>query len=282
MRAKELHDAPLEERVAVERGIWDRVRDETFRDKSLLESTRSTYEELFTAYPEYRYVYDFFGPSVAGKRVLEVGCGSGVLSVALAVSGARVTAVDVSASGLRVTRERAAHYGVSDRVETVESAAEELDFPERTFDFFVGKSVVHHLIIDEAMPRLYRFLAPGGRGAIFEPQGNPLLDFARARLPYPGKVDEEHGTDEFFTRATIARIIEHFDYGEFREFRLLGMLQKFIPGRGQGFEARRTQEERCRRFRRLVDPIDEALFRVAPPLRRLAQVVVLRVGRCAS
>jgi ubiquinone/menaquinone biosynthesis C-methylase UbiE len=281
-RSKDLHDASLEERVAVEQRLWDRVRDETFQDASLLNLTYPTYEAFFTAYPEYRYVHEWFGPAVAGKRVLEVGCGSGVTTVALANSGAHVTAVDVSASGLRVTRERAAHYGVADRVETIQGPAERLDFPDGSFDLFFAKSVVHHLIIDEVMPRVYRFLTSGGRGAMVEPQSNPVLDFAREHLPYPGKVGEEHGTDEFFTREMIARILGHFDRGEFQTFRLLGMLQQFIPARGAGFAGRQRQETRTRRFRQLVDPVDAFLFRVAPPLARLAQYVVLRFEKRAG
>ena len=281
-RAKDLHDAPLEERVAIEQQLWDRVRDETFADKSLLNLTYPTYEAFFTAYPEYRHVHAWFGPSVAGKRILEVGCGPGVVSVALANSGAHVTAVDVSASGLRVTRERAAHYGVADRVDTIEDAAERLEFPDGTFDLFFAKSVVHHLIIDDVMPRVYRFLKPGGRGAIIEPQSNPILDFAREHLPYPGKVGDEHGTDEFFTPAMIAQILGHFDGGDVQAFRLVGMLQKFIPGRGTGFEGRQRHEARTRRFRRLTDPLDDLLCRVAPPLARLAQYVVLRFEKRAA
>ncbi len=276
---KDLHDAPLDERVAAEQRIWDRVRDETFADTSLLNLTYPTYEAFFTAYPEYHYVYDFFGPSVAGRRVLELGCGPGVVTVALANSGAHVTAVDVSASGLRVTRERAEHYGVSDRVRTLQAPAEQLDFPEHSFDLFFAKSVVHHLLIDDVMPRVYRFLVPGGRGAIVEPQSNPVLDFAREHLPYPGKIADEHGTDEFFTRAMIERIIGHFDAGEYRAFRLVSMLQKFVPGRGVGFAGRQRHEARVRAVRRLTDPLDDLLFRVAPPLQRLAQYVALRLER---
>jgi ubiquinone/menaquinone biosynthesis C-methylase UbiE len=277
---RDMHDAPLEERVAVEQRIWDRERDRTFADPSMLQLTYPSYEAFFGAYPEYRYVMEFFGPSVDGKRVLEVGCGAGVVSVALALSGARVTAVDVSASGLRVTDERARHYGVADRVETLQCPAERLSFPDGSFDLFLAKSVVHHLLIDEVMPLVYRFLVPGGRGAIIEPQGNPVLDFAREHLPYPGKVAEgEHGTDEFFTPQTVARILGHFDYGESRAFRLVGMLQNLVGMRGKGYEARRRQEERIRSLRAISDPIDDTLFRLLPPLQRLAQLVVLRFGK---
>ena len=281
MRRKEIHSAPLAERVAVEQRIWDGINDEMFADPTLLELTHPTYESFFTAYPEYRWAYDYLGPSIAGRRVLELGCGTGVLSVALAASGASVTAVDVSASSLRVTEKRAHHFGVGDRVTCIQSAAELLDFPDGSFDIFLAKSVVHHLIIDDVMPRIYRFLAPGGRGVIVEPQSNPVLDFAREHLPYPGKESDEHGTDEFFTRAMIERIIGHFDEGEFREFRLLGMFEKLITGSGDGFEARKSRERRVRRYRGIVDPIDAALFRLLPPLRRLAQMVVIRLGRAA-
>jgi hypothetical protein len=200
--------------------------------------------------------------------------------VALALSGAQVTAVDVSASGLRVTRERADHYGVGDRVTTLQCPAERLEFPPASFDLFLAKSVVHHLIIDDVMPLVFRFLAPGGRGAIIEPQGNPVLDFAREHLPYPGKVAEgEHGTDEFFTPATVRQILAHFDYGDSRAFRLVGMLQNLVGMRGAGYAARQRQEGRIQRLRAIADPIDELLFRVLPPLRRLAQLVVLRIGK---
>jgi len=280
MAGRDMHDAPLEERVAVEQRIWDRERDRTFADPSMLQLTYPSYESFFGAYPEYRHVMEFFGPTVSGRRVLELGCGAGVVSVALALSGAQVTAVDVSASGLRVTRERAQHYGVADQVETLQCPAERLEFAEGSFDLFLAKSVVHHLLIDEVMPLVRRFLAPGGRGAIVEPQGNPVLDFAREHLPYPGKVAEgEHGTDEFFTPETVRRIIGHFDYGDSRAFRLVGMLQNLIGMYGRGYEARRRQERRIRALRTVADPIDEALFRIVPPLRRLAQLVVVRVGK---
>jgi ubiquinone/menaquinone biosynthesis C-methylase UbiE len=280
MAGRDMHDAPLEERVAVEQRIWDRERDRTFQDASMLQLTYPSYDTFFGAYPEYRYVQEFFGPSVEGRRILEVGCGAGVVSVALALSGAQVTAVDVSASGLRVTEERAAHYGVAERVSTLLCPAERLDFPEGSFDFFLAKSVVHHLLIDDVMPRVYRFLGPDGRGAIIEPQGNPVLDFAREHLPYPGKVAEgEHGTDEFFTPATVRQILGHFDYGDSRAFRLVGMLQNLVGMRGTGYEARRRQEARIRTLRTLADPVDDLLFRVFPPLRRLAQLVVLRFGK---
>jgi len=109
----------------------------------------------------------------------------------------------------------------------------------------------------------------------------PCWTSRREHLPYPGKVGEEHGTDQFFTPAMIRQILDHLDYGDSRGFRLLGMFWKFVSPPGHGFEARLRQERWSARYRGIVDPIDDVFFRIAPALRRLAQTVVLRFG-CAA
>lgn len=52
---------------------------------------------------------------LAGRRVLEVGSGTGSFTVALAEQGALVTAVDVAEGSLEVARQRCAAYGVTRR-----------------------------------------------------------------------------------------------------------------------------------------------------------------------
>ncbi len=63
---------------------------------------------------------------VEGRRVLELACGAGASTVALAKAGARVIAVDVEARNLDDTRERAEREGV--RVETHHGPLAELAF----------------------------------------------------------------------------------------------------------------------------------------------------------
>ena len=53
--------------------------------------------------------------AVKGKRVLDVGCGSGRYAVRFALEGAEVTGVDVSESMLEVARARARTLGVAER-----------------------------------------------------------------------------------------------------------------------------------------------------------------------
>lgn len=59
-------------------------------------------------------------------RVLDLGCGTGVLGVGAALYGARVVGVDVDGGALRVGRENAATTGVSDRIDWVQGEVSDL------------------------------------------------------------------------------------------------------------------------------------------------------------
>lgn len=63
---------------------------------------------------------------VEGRRVLDLGCGTGAGAVAMARAGARVIAVDDAAANLAETRERAERAGV--RVEAHHASLAELAF----------------------------------------------------------------------------------------------------------------------------------------------------------
>ena len=56
-----------------------------------------------------------------GKKVLEVGCGSGFLSIEAALRGAEVTAIDINENALDATERLAVLKGVQDKIHLIES-----------------------------------------------------------------------------------------------------------------------------------------------------------------
>jgi ribosomal protein L11 methyltransferase len=98
------------------------------------------------------------GAALRGSRVLDVGCGSGVLSlVALALGAEAVRAVDVDPDAVAVTRENAARNGLSSRVVADETRVGAVDGRyETVLANIEAKTLV------ELAPGLIARVAPGG------------------------------------------------------------------------------------------------------------------------
>ena len=102
------------------------------------------------------------GPNV---RALEIGCGTGMFTEMFARSGAQLVAVDISGDLLRQARERGLPR---EQVQFVEKPFEACDM-EGPFDAVIGSSLLHHLDLDAALPRIYELLKPGGLMSFAEP-----------------------------------------------------------------------------------------------------------------
>lgn len=81
-------------------------------------------------------------PSLAGKRVLEIGCGMGLHSEIFARAGAVLTSIDLSPTSVEATTKRFALKGLQARITLAD--AEELPFEDRSFDFVWSWGVIHH------------------------------------------------------------------------------------------------------------------------------------------
>jgi 2-polyprenyl-6-hydroxyphenyl methylase / 3-demethylubiquinone-9 3-methyltransferase len=107
----------------------------------------------------FRRVFGGFG----GKRVLDIGCGGGILAEALAAEGALVTGVDPSEKSLDAARQHAARSGLSVdyRLGTAEDLAA-ADFPA-PFDLVFAVDVLEHVDDrDRTLAGIAQLLAPGG------------------------------------------------------------------------------------------------------------------------
>jgi SAM-dependent methyltransferase len=158
-----------------------------------------------------------------GKAALDYGCGHGMAAVVMARRGAHATGFDLSPGYVREAGERARANGVE--VRFVVADGEQLPFVDRSFDAVWGNAILHHLDLDRAGAELHRVLRPGGVAVFCEPWGgNPVLEFARRRLPYPGK----HRTrDERPLRSRdLAPLRQFFPDLHVEGFQLLSMLRR--------------------------------------------------------
>lgn len=95
-----------------------------------------------------------------GERVLEVGCGQGHLTKALADRGVDITGIDVNPNAREIAgSERVMHMSASD-----------LDFESESFDAVISVHAIEHIPpLEEALSEMVRVLKPAGRAGFVYP-----------------------------------------------------------------------------------------------------------------
>jgi len=118
-----------------------------------------------------------------GERVLDVGCGTGTLAIDVArrCPGATVAGVDADEAMLARARAKAEQAGVELDLHT--ALAQQLPFPDGSFDVAVSSLFFHHLRREvklAAASEILRVLRPGGRLAIADwgAPSDPLMRVA--------------------------------------------------------------------------------------------------------
>jgi len=101
-----------------------------------------------------------------GQLVLDIGCGTGALTLRAARRGAKVTGMDVNPQMLEIARRRLEEEGLADKVELRERGVAELpDEPDEKYDVVMSGLCFSELTEDErkyALREIRRILKPGG------------------------------------------------------------------------------------------------------------------------
>jgi len=98
-----------------------------------------------------------------GSRVLEVGCGAGFLSVALAQRGLRVYAIDSADTMVELTRQHAVESGITGLLTVDVGDVYALAFEDDSFDLVIALGVTSWLARPElAIREMARVTLPGG------------------------------------------------------------------------------------------------------------------------
>jgi 2-polyprenyl-6-hydroxyphenyl methylase/3-demethylubiquinone-9 3-methyltransferase len=115
----------------------------------------------------WEFVFYLVG-DVTGKKVLELGCGGGWISRALAFKGASMSAFDISLEGCVSTREKLIDAGFQfDSIAVMD--AHSTAYRDSSFDVVFMAGVLHHLNGAKVAREVHRILKPGGRVVGYEP-----------------------------------------------------------------------------------------------------------------
>jgi demethylmenaquinone methyltransferase / 2-methoxy-6-polyprenyl-1,4-benzoquinol methylase len=117
-------------------------------------------------------------------RLLDVAGGTGDIAMRFlgaAGRGASAVLADINGDMLRVGRERAAKAALDGRLTFVQANAEELPFPDRSFDAYtIALGIRNVPRIEKALSEAFRVLKPGGRFL--------CLEFSEMQVPMLDKI----------------------------------------------------------------------------------------------
>jgi SAM-dependent methyltransferase len=109
------------------------------------------------------------GPWPQPPEILDLGCGPGAHSLALArATGGRVTAVDLHQPYLEQLEASAKTEGLSHAITTVRTDMSELPFPSESYDLIWSEGAIYLVGFDHALREWARLLKPGGAIAVTE------------------------------------------------------------------------------------------------------------------
>lgn len=110
----------------------------------------------------------------AGGVAVDLGCGTGVVALALAKRGFRVVGVDHSPEMLRIAERKAAGAGLGERIELREADVLAAELEAGSADVVTCQGVLHHLHDPGPCVELIgEVLRPGGSFYISEPCADP-------------------------------------------------------------------------------------------------------------
>ena len=171
--------------------------------------------------PVFEYVLPKMG-TLEGKKILELGTGTGGTATLLAKRGAFVVGIDLLPFRLAEAQARAAEHNVAEEVNFALMDAMHLAFPDNTFDFIISKSVLVFTEHSHIAKECYRVLKPGGKAIFMENMRyHPAVWLYRKLfLKYSGKL-------RYFSMRDIETVGAEFEQLEHREFHLTAVSALF-------------------------------------------------------
>ncbi len=197
----------------------------------------------------------------SGKKILEIGCGTGMQTVEFARRGGLVTAIDISLESIRQTKRMAEQAGVEIAAQVMNG--EKLQFADGLFDIVYIDAVLMHADPLKVMGEAARVCKQGGQVLVLEPlRYNPFsLPYRLFFSPYQ-KTRPKYMTLGKFRK--FGKVIPSFRGIRHQEFFFLSVL--LFPFYKEGKDPR---------MRKAMEKIDTILFTMLPPLRSLAWIAVV-------
>lgn len=226
----------------------------------------------------------FFMGNVVHKKILEVGCGNGELSVWLAKNSAEVWGVDISDESIAIAEKRSKENNTTTSTHFYAQPAEALPFANNFFDIVFINVTLHHLVIEQSLKEFHRVLKNQGTLIAIEPLAfSPIIQKFRTSkfctTLYP--IYQETPTERILTSADLIDIKKYYANVEFVPFRIFSpFIFKIKPIfkllSHLFYKKINNQELRYQLLNRSLQRFDERILKFFPRMKFLSRYVVIK------
>lgn len=227
--------------------------------------------------PEMRFITKQIG-NFNGKKILDVGCGLGEVSIYFALKGANVTALDISSGMLKKTSQLAKLNGV--KIKTHLATAEDFNFSDNEkFDVIYMGNCLHHANIDRSMKNVVSHLNKDGIFLSWDPIAyNPIINIYRL-IATKVRTPDEHP----LKLSDIKLIKNYFKFSETNYFwfttliifMLMFIVQLKNPNKERFWKTVIYESKRWEWLYKPLERLDKIILKVFPPLKLLCWNVVI-------
>ena len=174
-----------------------------------------------------------------------------------------MTGIDISSVAIKAAQEQAGAESLHDNLQFKVMNAENLEFPESSYDLICGSGILHHLDLDLAVDSIVKTLQPNGKAVFLEPLGHNFLINLYRRLTPTIRTEDEHP----LLAEDLQAISRNFKQTEINYFYLASLAACFVAGK-PGFKT----ILRCCEF------IDSIMLKL-PGLKQQAWLVLIELSQ---
>ncbi len=141
------------------------------------------------------------------KKILDVGCNTGILLIPLMEKGADAWGIDISEGDIAKVKGKLKDKGLpTGRVKVAD--ARKIPFPNSTFDLVILSDVLEHISSPEkAAKEAIRVIKPGGRAYVTVPNSwHPVVKYPWVRKLLTGRKDVDEHLDVPYNKQKLIKL----------------------------------------------------------------------------
>jgi ubiquinone/menaquinone biosynthesis C-methylase UbiE len=170
---------------------------------------------------------------INGKKIVNIGCGNGIISTFFALKGAKVIGIDIEEDELVKARKAVLELNLEDECVFFKGSAESITIDSESIDIVFSRSTIQYMKRQIALKEYIRILKPGGTLILLENLPlNPFINMYRLHRKLFAKTpDEVHYVNSvlgYLTFSEINKLKNSFEEVTHKEYHLFSMFAIYL------------------------------------------------------